>query len=188
VGRVSHPRWQRGISRQNNTVVTGTIATSVTLALPDLASCHATFPAPTQSIDLQPGQTLVLAPGSYGSTSIKSRATLKLSAGTYELQSLGLEPQSTVVLDTSLGPVFLLVQGDLIDRGRFITPAGAVASAMLFDFGQNRATIEVPFQGLLVVPNRALGLAASGMTYGGAFYAKDIEVSPRASVVHAATF
>jgi hypothetical protein len=106
----------------NQTTVTGPLLQNVTPNLPILPVLPSSFPPPMGDIDVEPGNTLALAPGSYGHVTIKSRATVNLVSGTYYMLSLDLEPQSTAHLDTRSGPVFIYLHDNLIFRGAFVDP------------------------------------------------------------------
>jgi hypothetical protein len=175
---------QASITKQNGIVITGTVTTKATLTLPSLSSCAISFPTLGAPVTVAPGASATLAPGAYGDTSIQSRATLKLSSGTYYLASIDLEPQARIVLDQTAGPVVLVVKNSIIERGQFVSPSGAPASVLLFYSGTNAARLETAFQGTVIAPNAFLGLAASGVTYAGSFFAKDVEVSPQISLKH----
>lgn len=70
-------------------------------------------PAPPATLSnvpktLNPGNTLVLAPGDYGDLD-PIKGTLKLSAGTYNINSISMTSQGTI--DITSGPVILNVAG-----------------------------------------------------------------------------
>jgi hypothetical protein len=175
---------QASVTRQNNTVVTGAITTRAALTLPDLSACTATFPPLGGSVFIAPDHIQSLVAGAYGDVSVQSRSSLKLTAGTYFMASLTLEPQSKVVLDASAGPIFLVVKNSLTIRGLFVDGNGKATDASLFYFGTQRVNVEVPFQGSIVAPAAFLSLASAGSTFSGSFFAKDVEVAPRITVKH----
>lgn len=172
------------IGRQNGIVISGTVSTNASLSLPDLGACTVSFPALGGAILLPPGTSRNLPPGAYGDTSVQSRSTLRLTAGTYYLASLDIEPQATVVLDQSAGPVVLVVKSSVIDRGQFVTPTGAPANVLLYYFGTNALRLEAAVRGTVIAPNAFLGLAASNSTYLGSFFGKDVEVAAWTSLKH----
>jgi hypothetical protein len=59
------------------------------------------------------GEDVTLAPGTYGSVSADRDATVRLSAGTYDLGSMWLGRDTEVVADTSGGDVRLNLSGSL---------------------------------------------------------------------------
>lgn len=121
-----------------------------------------------------------LAPGRYGQVVLKSRNRLNLSAGSYVLDGLQLEPQSRIVVDDSAGPVLLSVRDTLLFKGKIealssLHPAIRVAYA-----GSNAVVLETAFAGTFLAPNASLrlGTPTAPARYVGSFYAKDLEVSP----------
>src|SRR5690606_29258619 len=62
------------------------------------------LPVNAANIMLEPNQASALAPGSYGSVTVKSGAKLKLLSGTYRLRQLFLEPNGTLELDSVCAP------------------------------------------------------------------------------------
>ena len=98
----------------------------------------------------------MLAPGSYGDVSVKSRATLRLSPGTFFVNSFSIEPQATVVTDG--GPVFLYIATSMNFKGAI--------SAGVFDrnflvgvVGSGTVFLETPFTGTIVAPNATIRFA-----------------------------
>ncbi len=71
------------------------------------------------------GEDVTLAPGTYGSVSADRDATVRLSAGTYDLGSAWLGKGSEIVADTSGGDVVLNLSGSLsTDRDVTFTKSG----------------------------------------------------------------
>jgi hypothetical protein len=187
---------------RSNSKLTGTLRTSGTLTTQNGASVlgglfqNVAIPSSTVtwtvnvpgtskgSIDLEPGESGQASPGRYGDVAVKSRATLRLSSGVYFFNTLDLEPQATVVLDKSTGPVFLYVQTSLIERGAFVDTTAHATDVFLGYLGLQAASIEAPFMGMIVAPSATLRLATVGSPgYMGSFFAKNLQVDPDTTIV-----
>lgn len=137
------------LTEQNNVIVTGELSENTALEFPDLEAFSVTFPTEDQgNRNLEPGQMLSLSPGAYHDISVKSGATLQLSTGSYFLTgSFRLEPQGTVELDTSLGPVFLYVQEGFLYKGGFVDSQGEHHNVFVGYFGTQDVFAESAFSG-----------------------------------------
>jgi hypothetical protein len=171
------------VTFQNEVTVTGSVSQGAAVKLPDFSGCTASFPALTENVNLEPDQTRSIDPGAYASVTAKSRSSLLLRSGIYYLDSLGIEPQARVVLDQSAGPVFLLIRNQFDPKGSFRDSTGALTNAFVTVFGTQSVVMESAYRGTIVAPNAAVTFR--GLTPGltGAVFARDIEVSPRGSVV-----
>ena len=143
------------VSLVNGATVSGGVRQNTPITPLQTFSWTVTFPTPGPAVNLEPDQSRVLAPGSYGDVSVKSRATLRLSPGTFFVNSFSIEPQATVVTDG--GPVFLhrhldeLQRRDLrrrLDRNFLV---GVVGSGTVF--------LETSFTGTIVAPNATIRFA-----------------------------
>jgi hypothetical protein len=171
------------ITPGNGVVVSGTERQHATLTPLQSFSWSVTLPAATGGpVDLEPGQTRSLTPGSYTTGSIKAGATLHLAAGTYAFDTFSLEPQGTVSVDASGGPVFIYVGAQLDLKGAL--DAGAhPASLMIVYLGTAQGSLEAPFTGTVVAPNAKLYLAPVGAPgFVGSFFAAQIDVEAHDTV------
>lgn len=175
------------LTRQNGVTITGTLREQAALTFPDLARFQIGFPTSNQgSWTIEPDRTLDLAPGSYGTVSVKSRSTLRLRTGTYFFEGFHvLEPDAQVTFDTSAGEAFLYVKSALTYRGAFRASTGRHDQVLLAYFGTNTAVIEAPFSGTLVAPlaRIKLGMSHKGPHYG-AFFGRDVQLDADAVVAH----
>jgi len=166
-----------------NQVVVGTV----------LPNAPLTFPAPfsvtpgsfgTTGVTLQPGQTRTLAPGSYGSVVVNSRARLNLQSGVYRFAGFDLEPQATVALAQASGPIQIQVQSSLIWRGVETLASGSIAGFTLAYFGSAATSLEAPFTGVLVAPNAQATLGTdTSVTFAGQFYVRALVATPDTVIV-----
>ena len=173
------------ITKQNLTVVNGTVTSPVAIVNlpPGLDLTGVTFPTTNQGpVTLQPDTTQTLAPGSYTSVTIFSRSHLTLSAGTYFMTSLDLEPQAHLNLDQSAGPVLIYVRNSVIDRGQIASIAGTPGGFVLGYAGTQGLFIQTPFlAGTLIAPNAKVTITSLGASaFTGELFAHDIEVQPDA--------
>jgi hypothetical protein len=145
----------------------------------------ATFPQNAPNVTLFSGQSRSLAPGDHGSVTVNAGAKLTLRSGTYNIASLKLEPSSTLIVNSSAGPVLLNVRSELIFRG-VLQNRSSVADDLLIGYlGTNMATLEAPFGGTLVAPNARIKLGGlNGAQQYGALFGHDIEIHPDARFKH----
>jgi hypothetical protein len=165
---------------QNGVVVTEGVTRNAILTPLDRESFGATFETPCRgAINLNPDATQTLAPDSYGSIRVASRATLKLKSGSYLATSLVVEPQGKLELDDAAGPVVLYLDTGLTFSGSVGSLTGAHPKFLIAYRGTSFVPIEAPFAGSIVAPNAKLNLATvNAPGHAGSFFAKDIEVQP----------
>jgi hypothetical protein len=179
------------LNPQAGATIVGTLTQNDTsIVFAPVPSISPTFPPPTTpQVDLEPNHAESITPGAFGPVSIKENSTLTLASGTYTFASLDLEPQSTVKIDSSQGPVVVYVQQSLIFNGGAIVDVGhpSAPDILLGYVGTQAVNVATPFNGAIFAPNASLTLdtvASPGFT--GQFYAEDLEVNPRTTVTHRA--
>ena len=194
--------WSRGpVTIGDRTIVNGTIhgnvsvttGNSVTVKAKDNKSfttttntSSVTFPTTNAGgFDLEPGATGRLGPGSFGAVAVKSRSTLHVSTGSYLMESLDLEPQSTLTLDTTSGPIVFYVRTSVILRGTITSTTDARDFTLIY-LGSTALAVEAPFNGTIVAPSAQVNLT-SVQPLSGAYFAAGIEVYPGDTVTHVAT-
>ncbi|WP_437587964.1 hypothetical protein [Sorangium sp. So ce1000] len=144
-----------------------------TVDFPSLASVPAVGPDTTAS----------LAPGGYTSVSVGSRSTLDLSSGTYYLDQLEMQPQSTARLDTSAGPVIIYVR-ELLDFKGKVQIVGPDSSFFLAYLGTGTVSLETAFNGTIVAPSATLRLAPVGSPgHRGSFFGQTVEAAEAGSTI-----
>ncbi len=155
-----------------NVSVAGTIVSNTTVAAQTL-TWDVPFDAVSRSETI--GANTTLAPGGYGSLNIQ-RGTLTLSAGTYYVDSLTLEPTANIVADTSNGPIFVYVRTSYVAHGAWSSTS---PNSMLLGYlGTQLLAVEKSFAGTIVAPNARVRLAVGGGTHVGAVFAKEVELDP----------
>ena len=171
------------IMPQNGVTITGQSVSGVLPAFAAAPTVNTTFPATNSGdVNLEPGQTAAIAPGSYRNVNIKTGAKLSLETGKYFFVTLDLEPQASLRLDQEGGLASVSVSSNLIYRGAVTDPDGVVTNIDLTYLGTNAASIESPFLGVLRAPNAKITLATLAAGHAGEFFAKDIEVSPNTKI------
>jgi hypothetical protein len=174
------------ITLGNQDVIAGPTISSSNVPLPDLSAYVVSFPSQfATGLTLQPGATGTLAPGAYQATSVQSRATLKLSAGTYFFQSIDVEPLATVSLADAAGTVVIYLQSAAILRGQFVSTGRGDPKLRLVYEGTGIVQLNAPFSGTAVAPNAELDLTpANGTTYRGSFFGQTVFADANSVIVH----
>jgi hypothetical protein len=139
---------------------------------------------PANPIDYEPGTSGSITPGSYGAVAIKSRSTLTLTAGAYGFTSFDLEPQATLVVDDTAGPVRIYVQNTIVYGGAIARKGGGQPALLLAQVGAAPVAINATFTGELVAPSAALTLGPGQTPHAGTFLAQSIDVRPGTVVTH----
>ena len=182
-------RTMSTLTRQSATAVTGTITQNgFFLQIPKL-TFSVTFPVinpPPAPVDLQPDQQKTLLPGSFGDVSVKSRATLSLSTGTYFFNSWTVEAQAIISCSSKgTGQVVVHVKNGFTFRGSIIEKTGGRPTLFVSVFGTAQVALGAPFTGTLVALNALVDLNTVGSPgHSGAFYAKSITVDPDNTITH----
>ncbi|MBX3185256.1 MAG: hypothetical protein KIT72_08375 [Polyangiaceae bacterium] len=105
-------------SLMNHGVVAGQVRGSTPVELSGLGCFQVAFPSTTGTVDVLPGVTKALAPGGYARVKLLPRAKLRLRSGTYFIKRFEALPLARVELDTTNGPVRIVVQEQLNMLGR----------------------------------------------------------------------
>ncbi|MBX3184757.1 MAG: hypothetical protein KIT72_04865 [Polyangiaceae bacterium] len=168
----------------NHGAVAGQVTPSAAMALSDLSCLQVTFPPSSATVDVLPGFTKALAPGSYARVKLLPRAKLRLRAGSYFIKRFEALPLARVELDTTEGPVRLYVQDQLSMLGDWEAGAGGAERILLSYLGSSPITWVRPFAGTLIAPNAAVTLGSWEGALRGAFFARELNVLPAVQVHH----
>jgi hypothetical protein len=169
------------LTKQNNISIRDTVKERASIVLPSVSSLPNSIPSSTTDIILQPDRRQSISAGTYRNVVVASRSTLQLAAGTYYLDSLDLEPQSTLALNGS-GAVQIYVRSSIIFRGKISDPKNATGNVQLNYLGTNAVYLESPFFGMLAAPKASITLRSVSTPHVGSFFAQDILVDAHASV------
>ena len=179
-------RLMRTVTRQANTVVTGTVVENGFIQVPNL-NLSVTFPGSNQGNKTVPinGQ-LTLSPGAYADVQVFSGGTLFLSGGTYHFNNFTVEPQARISCTSQATQVTVYVKLGFIFRGSIIEKnSSARPKFFLGCFGTSLIPIEAPYTGTLVAPDAPVKLGTVGAPgHTGAFYVKDLTVDPDNTILH----
>ena len=173
------------ITEQANTVGDVAFLGQSTFADPQLVQIDVTVPDTSAgNLNLFPDDTQILTDVRRGRLNVFSRATLTITAGTWFLDHLSVEPQGTLVLDDSAGPITLVIGESLTIRGDWIdgTDNGEVPDVLVAYDGAQTVSIEQPFSGSLLAPNARVILGGNQATHEGALFAKSFQVRPDVGV------
>jgi len=168
------------VAPHNQTVVTGTVTQYGTPSF-DRWSWTVDLPASSENLSLPPDRVASLSPGSFENITVFSRSTLRLRTGTYYFGSFDVEPQATLAIDTTRGPVVLYVRGSLIWRGS-INFTGPTDRLLIGYAGADSVALETTFTGTFVAPDASLRLAVGATSHVGAFFAKNLQLDPGVQV------
>jgi cellulase/cellobiase CelA1 len=175
--------------------ITGTQSPNTPVILP-IFSALPSFPSFGAGITINSGSQNI-APGAYQFLNVASGATAILTAsgtttgGQYFFQNIsinGFLRAAAVVIPTSgasagipTGGTRIYVQDSfaLLNHIRPLGSGTTVQTSFLGLATSGTATLQVPFNGTVLAPNAALTLGTGpGLTFTGAFYARQLNVTP----------
>lgn len=173
------------VTPQDGVVVTGTTTQNAVLTPVSYGAWSTVLPSSSMGdIKLYSGMNASPNPGSYGEMAAFSGANLTLSAGNYYVSSFDIEPQATLTVDMSQGPVVVYAMGAIIFRGSIVQAGGADGALMLVELGANDVYVEQAFTGTVVAPNSNLILGSNvPVTMRGGFYAQNLTIRTDATLV-----
>jgi len=173
------------IVQQTGVTITGTQTSNATITPLITESWPVEQPDNSaRPIDYEPGTQGALVPGSYGTVAIKSRSGLTLTTGAYGFTSFDLEPQATLTIDDTAGPVRIYVQNVITYGGQVVSKSGSQPALLLAQVGTAPVGINATFTGELVAPNAPLTLGPGQTPHMGTFLAQSIDVRPGTIVTH----
>jgi hypothetical protein len=164
------------VTLSNGATISGQTLQNSAVPLQTLAFDVA-FPTATTGITLQPDQSASAVPGAFTNMTLGSRSRLSLSAGNYTSDSLDIEPQATLALDTTTGPILLFVKNNIIFRGS-LSITGPTDRFFLASASTASFAIESPFTGTLVAPDASVRMGVGSTPHRGSVFAKSIELDP----------
>jgi hypothetical protein len=136
-----------------------------------------TFPASGGNVTVPNGAVVSVNPGSAGIVTVNSSGTLKLSSGTYYFDELSLQPQATLAVNTTSGPVFLWVRNTLAFRGA-TSYTGPNDRLLIGYAGTASPAFDKSPDATVVAPLADVRLGVGGSPYTGAFFAKSLTLDP----------
>jgi hypothetical protein len=167
----------------NSVHVDGGLDTTTVLTPATITTWAVTYPAAVvTSVSVPVNGTSTAAPGRYGTLQVFTGGKLNLSAGTYFIDSLDLEPSAKLILNQDAGPVILYVRTSVIYRGSITTTSGVSPDLLFGYFGTADLSIQASFVGTIVAPTAKIVLATVTGGHTGAFFGANIEVSANTTV------
>lgn len=179
------------VVKQQDAVVTGLTRQQTAITPFKVSTWTPTLPPQTGGdASLEPDRQRTLTPGGYGNAFIKSRSTLRLSAGTYLFENMGFEPQSKLQIDDTQGPVVIYVRQGFMFRGSVddagVQPDEEVELLVTIQ-GSTQVTVEAPFKGTVFAPAASVYLGPlNGAAHFGAFFGKSVQVEAGTIINHRA--
>lgn len=173
------------IVRQNNVTILGAAREGVVLDSSTLEWDVDWPTAPTQDISLPPDTVNTpIAPGSYDEIHIFSRATATFRAGNYYIESLVVEPEAHLKMDTSAGPIQFYVRDVLRLQVGLEFDSEEHEQVLFGYFGSQVALFGEALHAAVVAPNSPIELRRpnSGREHKGAFFGKEVHVFSDATV------
>jgi hypothetical protein len=159
--------WSVGaVSLGSHSDITGTLHTAATVSTkpgatiggldanpsftpPTILSWNAVIPLTDgAAVTLGPSQSIVIAPGNYGAIALGPNAALTLSSGTYTAASLSTQPNATITVDDTNGPVFVYLRGPLAHKGAITSISGNTPQLLLV---ATRADVSGVWAGTMLV-------------------------------------
>jgi DNA-binding protein YbaB len=174
------------VTRQSNTVVTGTVTENGFIQVPNL-NLSVTFPGTNGgNKTVAPNGQLDLPTGAYADVTVNAGATLFLHGGTYFFNNFDVEPGAKLSCTSQTTPITIYVKLGFIFRGSIIEKnSSARPKFFLACFGTTLIPIEAPYTGTLVAPDAPVKLGTVGAPgHSGAFYVKDLTIDPDNTIVH----
>ncbi|HKO91338.1 MAG TPA: hypothetical protein VJU61_09310, partial [Polyangiaceae bacterium] len=136
---------------------------------------NVTFPGGAlPDLQLEAGRARVLYPEVYGKVSLAAGATLYLRSGTYHFGSLLAAAGSSIVLESSGGPVVVNVENELRLEGAVSGLGGVTPQLFIGYAGSRTAFVGGSFSGTLVAPRARVSLL--GGSHQGQVLARTVNV------------
>lgn len=172
---------------QDNVSITGTSAEGISISS-RAREWRVEWPqGELDDVDLQPdAPNYDLTTGAYDSVRVASRATLTLRSGSYVINSLVIEPEANLLVDTSAGPIYVYVKETLRLNTGLEYVQGERGQLLFGYLGNQAALFEEAIVATVVAPNSAIELRrpASGLPHEGGFFGKEVHVFSDARVLH----
>lgn len=184
---VSGTAASEGNVHVESSATVGTVLSSQVFGADEITTLDFDVPAASAgTLLLNPDSAGTWAADRYDNVTVNSRATLSISAGTYFVDRLTIEPQARIVLDDSAGPIILVVGKSLIMRGTWVddTDDGLAPALLVAYDGTQAVSVDTAFDGFIAAPAATVRLSGNDLVHRGAFFGKNVEVTPGNVVEH----
>ena len=136
----------------------------------------------TRQVDVAQNASTSLSPGSYANVVVHPLGQLILSAGSYDFNSLDLEPTAHI---SASGPVEVALRGSSILRGTFDMDASTAQSFALNYSATTALIVETVFRGTLAAPQADVTLRPiTGHLHEREIVARVVHLDAGATIVH----
>ena len=135
----------------------------------------------TPVLTLPPDTTATLTDQFHDRVTVFSRSELVIPSGTWVIERLTVEPEATIRLDPSNGPVELVIGTSMTMRGAWEGITDSTDFDLVYTSSRN-LLMERSFTGELRAPFADLTLAGNNTTFEGSFFAENILVRPGVTV------
>ncbi|HXT98809.1 MAG TPA: S8 family serine peptidase [Polyangia bacterium] len=160
----------------NSDVISGAVRQNAAVSF-DRFSWSVSLPASGAVVTVPVNGSRSIAAGSYAAVTVYSGATLSLAAGTYFMDSLDIEPQARLAVDTRAGNVLVYVRSGLTYRGSTVY-TGPNNRLLLAYLGTASPAFDKSPDATVVAPSSSVRLGVGGSPYSGAIYARAVQLDP----------
>ena len=172
------------ITSQQGASVVGTKTSPATVATIDIDATPVT--AGTGTIWVNSGEIRTLPAGSYGYIGANAGSTVRLSTGTYDLNTLDLQPGVVLQIDVSAGPVRVNLSNtaNFGDRSSIAIVGGDASDVRFHSVGTSvfRIGTDVKFHGVVSAPNSEIHVY-SRTKLSGALWGNRVVIEPQVEMI-----
>lgn len=166
--------------------VTGTVTENATVDYVNPLP-FPSFTIGSNDFEVSKNKTKTLAPGNYKTVTVNKEATLKISAGTYNMERLDIEKSASLIMDTQLGPVTINIADRFeTDKYAVMTILNGTTKDVTFNIGGSE-TMPIrgysTWMGNINAPNAKVKLEKY-VYFKGAICADEIDVEKYVEVDH----
>ena len=158
------------ISRQNGTVITGTITTNAAVNHVSLPEKNVTVSG--RDTTIHNNQTVTLDPGIYGDIHAYSNSTLILRSGTYSCGAFILEPDAHVQLESQSGVVEIDVSDNLSVGDRCTVGSSTNSPGQITLYSNQNSTVSIGYNtyitGCIIAPHGTVEIKCTKASDGSA--------------------
>lgn len=163
----------------------GIVKANTPVSLPSLSGLSVAYGA--TDINIYNGQSLDLAPGSWGNIHVYAGGSVRLVGGVYQVRSLTMEADAKVNLDVSAGEIDFRTAESLNfgDRSQMTSVSGGNEYKVKWysaQAGQLRIGTDVTFRGILTAPVADVSVASRCSLFGG-LRARTVSLEPDSRIL-----
>lgn len=140
--------------RDNESVITGSVKQGVPVVVTAIPQKTVLFGSANITVNNDMQKTLT--PGKYQDCLVRSRGTITLESGTYDMRSFSMEPDAKIIFNAVNGPIFINVNGNVLFGDRSIMTTNGSSKVYFYSNSSGTITIgqNITFKaGYLIAPN-----------------------------------